>query len=1093
VSGGNGVYQYGSGGFPANSFASSNYWVDVSFVPYLDPTPPVITAVQAGSVTCGTVTITWTTDRPSDSQVEYGTTTSYGTFTPVDAALVTSHSVTISGLTMGTLYHFRVKSRSNPIAQATSPDFTFTTTIETVPPNISNVQVLAHADTSVYISWTTNKLSDTQVEYGPTPAYGSLSTLNPAAVTSHSIMLTGLTPGTLYYYRVRSRDVCGNLGVSSGLTLRTGNVPANTIWSSSATPAVPANSDASPIEVGVKFRSDVNGYVTGVRFYKGTGNTGTHVGKLWTATGTLLANAVFANETAAGWQQVNFSEPVAITANTVYVVSYYAPVGRYSLNQMYFSTSGVDNGPLHALRDGISGGNGVYLYGAGGFPTQTFGSSNYWVDVVFVPYADPTPPVITAVQSGSIACGSVTITWTTDKPTDSQVEYGTTTSYGLASPLNATLVTSHSVTLIGLTPGTLYHFRVKSKSSPINEAASTDLTFTTTTDLVPPSLTGIQAVANSDTSVYIAWTSGKLADTQVEYGPTTAYGSSSTLNPAMVTSHSVLLTGLTPGALYHYRVKSRDMCGNLGISADLTFRTSSLPSRSIWSSTTVPAVLANNDAASIEVGVKFRASVNGHITGIRFYKGAGNTGTHKGNLWTATGTLLSTATFTNETASGWQQVNFTEPVAITANAVYVASYHAPVGRYSVDYSYFAPAGVDNGPLRALRDGESGANGVYLYGPGGFPTQTYASSNYWVDVVFVPYSDPVPPLISAVQSGSVTCGSVVITWTTDKPSDSLVEYGTTTAYGSSSPLNPALVTSHSVTLMALTPNTLYHFRVKSKSSGINEAPSTDLTFTTTLDLVPPTFQNVQATAVTDSTAYIMWATNKLADTQVEYGPTASYGTTSPLDTALTTGHSVLLTGLTPNTLYHYRLQSRDLCGNLGISGDFTFTTGTVPARSIWPATATPGVASNGDTLAVEVGVKFRSDVAGHITGIRFYKGAANTGIHTGRLWTVAGTLLSSAVFTNETASGWQQVNFAEPVAIAANTVYVASYSAPVGRYAIDQAYFSAAGFDNVPLHALRDGVSGANGVYVYGAGSFPTQTFASSNYWVDVLFVPQPAP
>src|SRR5262249_22016974 len=75
-------------------------------------------------------------------------------------------------------------------------------------------------------------------------------------------------------------------------------------------------------------------------------------------------------------------------------------------------------------------------------------------------------------------------------------------------------------------------------------------------------------------------------------------------------------------------------------------------------------------------------------------------------------------------------------------------------------------------------------------------------------------------------------------------------------------------------------------------------------------------------------------------------------------------------------------------------------------TIWPASPTPAVASAPDNASVNVGVKFRSDQNGFITGIRFYKGAANIGTHVGRLWTAGGTQLASATFTNETASGWQ---------------------------------------------------------------------------------------
>ena len=109
--------------------------------------------------------------------------------------------------------------------------------------------------------------------------------------------------------------------------------------------------------------------------------------------------------------------------------------------------------------------------------------------------------------------------------------------------------------------------------------------------------------------------------------------------------------------------------------------------------------------------MKFKATTNGTINGIRFYKGAENTGTHTGSLWTVDGKLLATATFTNETASGWQQVNFSTPVNITANTTYVASYHTTSGYYSVTRPYFTTQ-YTNGPLIAPATDAEGGNGVY---------------------------------------------------------------------------------------------------------------------------------------------------------------------------------------------------------------------------------------------------------------------------------------------------------------------------------------------------------------------------------------------
>jgi hypothetical protein len=156
------------------------------------------------------------------------------------------------------------------------------------------------------------------------------------------------------------------------------------LFATSAVPTVLANADPSSVEVGMKFRPDVNGRITGARFYKASTNTGTHIAHLWSNSGTLLASATFAGETASGWQQVSFATPVAVTANTTYIISYHANAGNYSADQVYF-TNQVDRAPLHAPSSAASGGNGVYAYGAGTvFPNNTYNATNYWVDVVFV-------------------------------------------------------------------------------------------------------------------------------------------------------------------------------------------------------------------------------------------------------------------------------------------------------------------------------------------------------------------------------------------------------------------------------------------------------------------------------------------------------------------------------------------------------------------------------------------------------------------------------------------------------------------------------------------------------------------------------------
>ena len=167
-----------------------------------------------------------------------------------------------------------------------------------------------------------------------------------------------------------------------------------------------------------------------------------------------------------------------------------------------------------------------------------------------------------------------------------------------------------------------------------------------------------------------------------------------------------------------------------------------------------------NDSKAVELGVRFSSASDGYISGIRFFKGSLNTGVHTGSLWDASGNRLATATFTNETGSGWQEVRFASPVPITANTTYVASYFAPRGRYAFDASYFAVSGVSNGQI-TVRPTRQGGGGTFAYG-GGFPTQSYQDGNYWVDVVFA--TEAVPPTVTSVtpadQATNVDASSTV---------------------------------------------------------------------------------------------------------------------------------------------------------------------------------------------------------------------------------------------------------------------------------------------------------------------------------------------
>jgi hypothetical protein len=447
-------------------------------------------------------------------------------------------------------------------------------------------------------------------------------------------------------------------------------------------------------------------------------------------------------------------------------------------------------------------------------------------------------------------------------------------------------------------------------------------------------------------------------------------------------------------ASFNYSVSN----GNGGSATALVTLTVNVPTSGLFSVSSTPGTISVNDSSAVELGLKFQAATGGKVIGVRFYKGPQNTGTHVGNLWSSAGALLATVTFSGETASGWQQSNFSNPVTLTAGVTYVVSYHTSTGFYSADANYFANA-LTNGQLTAPSGATSGGNGVYAYGSiSVFPTNSYNSGNYWVDVAFA-------------AAG---------------------------ALGNQAP-------------------------AANNDSGFNVSENTVLSIPASSLLANDTDPNGFSLSITGvSNPSHGTVTYDSVAQVVTFVPAANYVGLAGFSYAITNGHG-------------------------GTASAAVSLTVTVPIMSLFSASSTPGTATVNDPSAVELGVKFQVSTAGKILGVRFYKGPQNTGAHVGNLWTVGGGLLATANFTNETASGWQQVFFATPVTVAAGTTYVASYHTLTGFYSADGSYYASA-LTNGSLTAPSSASSGGNGVYAYGsASSLPVNTYNSTNYWVDVLF------
>ena len=189
----------------------------------------------------------------------------------------------------------------------------------------------------------------------------------------------------------------------------------------------------------------------------------------------------------------------------------------------------------------------------------------------------------------------------------------------------------------------------------------------------------------------------------------------------------------------------------------------------------------------------------------------------------------------------------------------------------------------------------------------------------------PPPDTTPPIISSVQATNITTTGTNIVWSTNEAADSFVEYGATTAYGTSVS-SSTLVTSHNLSLGGLTPATPYHFRVKSKDASSNQAVSVDYTFMTAslVDTAAPAISNIKVADITGASASILWDTDEVSTSQVKYGPTSAYGAVKT-DSSLAVSHKVDLTGLVPDALYHFQVISADAKNNIATSGDQTFRT------------------------------------------------------------------------------------------------------------------------------------------------------------------------
>ncbi|PYT22681.1 MAG: hypothetical protein DMG57_34495 [Acidobacteria bacterium] len=553
------------------------------------PSAPSFSSFTAtpGSITAGqSSTLAWTTSGATSVAITPGTFTS--------TAASGSTTVSPTATTTYTLTASNAGGSTNATATVTllAPDVT--------PPTVpTNLSASAASSSSITLSWSasTDPVVSGQVTSGVAgykiyrgTSASSLSVVTTVSTTSY--VDSGLTASTTYYYSVAAADTAGNS-------------------SAQVSPLVPAITPAPSQTVTVTFQHGANGYTSGEDNEVDIGRSNPN--NVYASGGTVYPFAIgleYCTSYPCEKMIIRFKNlgiSGTITNVQLQVKEYYQQGGSNFVYAQKISkpdwdtnavnwynyktgtawtTPGGDSGPRLATVSAPGAGqwasidlganfslgelqqNGIIL------TTDVFNYYNIWfycneatnpadrpkLIVTYIPGAAGQPPAIssfTATPTSITANQSATLAWTTSGATSIAITPGTFTSTAASG---STTVSPTTTTTYTLTAGNS------------NGSATASATVTVSPAPQPPVISAI-AASSTSSGATITWTTNTPSSSQVDYGPATPYTQSTTADPTLVTSHSVIISGLSSSTLYHFRVKSADASNTLGISGDNTFTT----------------------------------------------------------------------------------------------------------------------------------------------------------------------------------------------------------------------------------------------------------------------------------------------------------------------------------------------------------------------------------------------------------------------------------------------------------------------------------------------------------------------------------------
>jgi phosphodiesterase/alkaline phosphatase D-like protein len=696
------------------------------------------------------------------------------------------------------------------------------------PPTVVTGAASSVTLTSATLNATVNpngsEVSECKLEYGTSTSYGSSAPCTPAPGSGTipvavSASVTGLGGNTTYHFRVSATSSAGT-STGSDQMFKTLLGP----------PAVETKPASEVKQTSATLNATVNPMGAEVTECKLEYGTNTSYG----------SSAPCTPAPGSGTSPVAVSASVSgLTANTTY----------------HFRVSAKNAG-------GISEGS-----------DQTFKTL-------------PNAPTVVTEPASSVGSNSATLNATVNpnggEVSECKLEYGTTIAYGSSAPCtpspgSGTSPVAVSASVTGLVAKTTYHFRV-SATNASGKSEGSDRTFNTG---VPTVVTGAASAVTKTAATLNATVNPnglEVTECKLEYGTSTAYGSSAPCTPAPGSGTSPVavsasVSGLTANTTYHFRVSAKN-AGGISEGSDQTFKT--LPN--------APTVVTGAASSVTQTSATMNATVNpngGGVSKCRFEWGE------------EPGVLIFAASCASLPGSGETAV----PVSASLTGL------IPTRPYYYRISATNAGGTSQGAERTFT------------------------------------ALPNPPTVVTEAASSVTATSATLNATVNpnngEVSECKFEYGTTTAYGSSAPCTPTPgPVEHPVAVAAaitgLTPNTTYHFRISATTAG-GTSTGSDQTFKTLTP--PPTVVTEAASAVAQTSATLHATVNpnglEVSECKFEYGTTTSYGSSAPCTPSPGSGTSPVavsaaVTGLVANTTYHFRIVAKNLAGTSNGS-DQTFKT------------------------------------------------------------------------------------------------------------------------------------------------------------------------